>query len=343
MGCADACISTDESGPVYAGSEAAFPRLQSVRGTLEHVFEIPIVWRGKYGAALPNEQIRLRFEGNLAGPKVLVLGGISATRFVASGEAGQQGWWRDIATNDGGVDLSRFCVIGADYPPDSLTSETSLCPEDFARLIHAALVSAGVESIDALVGASFGGMIGLSYARLFPACVKRLAVLCAAHEPNPMAQAWRQVQRKTIQLARDAGRPDEGIALARQLAMTTYRAAEEFSVRFETCLESPQSVGPYLDAKGTQYARQVTPARYLSLSEAIDRHQERPEDISVPAIFIGALSDRLVPLADIAELQRRYAGPSEMIGISSVYGHDAFLKESEAINKNLKNFLKELS
>ncbi|MCI5045269.1 MAG: alpha/beta fold hydrolase [Aquisalinus sp.] len=317
-------------------------RLQSMRGPVEHVFDIPADWQGKYGGSLPGEVIRLRFEGNLAGPKIIVLGGISASRFVSTSDGDTKAWWGDVVFSGGGIDLGQYCVIGVDYPPNLLTEETSLCPEDFANLIDTALLDADVRELYAFVGASFGGMIGLSYARLFPGKVRRLAVLCAAHEANPMAQAWRLVQRRIIALARSAGRQEEGVALARQLAMTTYRAPEEFTDRFDPGLESPENVGAYLEARGAQYADEVTPARYLTLSEAIDRHQENPEDISVPALFIGALSDRLVPLADIAELQRRYAGPSELVAISSVYGHDAFLKEPGTINPHLHNFLKEI-
>ncbi|MCI5048460.1 MAG: homoserine O-succinyltransferase [Aquisalinus sp.] len=343
MACAAAIFEQrdPDEGSVFAYQSPL--RLQSMCGPVEHVFDIPETWRGKYGGALPGEEVRVRFQGNLAGPKVVVLGGISASRFVASGEGEPEGWWSNVVRTGGGIDLGRFCVIGVDYPPASLAGETSLCPEDFAKLIDTALLSAGIEELYAFIGASFGGMIGLSYARLFAHKVELLAVLCAAHETNPMAQAWRLVQRRIISLARSAGRQEEGVALARQLAMTTYRAPEEFAGRFDLDLESQANVGAYLEARGEQYSAEVTPARYLTLSEAIDRHQEQPENITVPALFIGALSDRLVPLADIAELQRRYAGLSELVAISSVYGHDAFLKESQAINPYLHNFLKEIS
>jgi homoserine O-acetyltransferase len=44
--------------------------------------------------------------------------------------------------------------------------------------------------------------------------------------------------------------------------------------------------------------------------------------------LIGFPTDRLVPLADLCELQRRLRGPATLEVVDSPYGHDAFLKET---------------
>jgi len=41
--------------------------------------------------------------------------------------------------------------------------------------------------------------------------------------------------------------------------------------------------------------------------------------------------DQIVPLADMHALRARLAGPSELFELSSQFGHDAFLKEVEAL------------
>lgn len=300
---------------------------------------IPKYWIGLYGGELKGQVLRFRLAGNLDGPCVFALGGISAGRIVSDAGEGEQGWWREIARPGGGIDLDQYCVIGFDYPTGDETVD--LCPEDFAELIAYGLKELGIEKLEAFVGASFGGMIGLAFARKYPALVERLCVISAAHRPHPMAQAWRIIQRRIIEFAEAQGAPAEGVALARELAMTTYRTPEEFAGRFSHQLGAADSVDGYLAARGGDYARTVSAARYLTLSAAIDRHDEKPEAIKTRTFVVGVDSDRLAPLSDVEDLERRLGGPSSLAVISSAYGHDAFLKESCALNAQLQSFFRQ--
>ena len=215
---------------------------------------------------------------------------------------------------------------------------------DQARLLALAMDAAGVERLHGFVGASYGGMVALAFARLFPERVERLAVICAAHRPHPMATAWRGIQRRILAFAADAGRPEEGVALARQLAMTTYRTPEEFAERFTGAIPDggdDAEVCGYLKARGDAYAAVASPARYASLSAAIDRHSEEPEAIHTPALLVGAESDRLVPIEDIRELADRLGAPARLVELSSPYGHDSFLKDAHLIAPHLRAWLDE--
>ncbi len=312
-------------------------------GVMERSFDAPADWRGRYGASLKGEELRLRFCGNLRGNFVIALGGISANRFVVEEEkyAGRKGWWSRIARVGGAIDLSRYSVIGFDYPPERAKEPLDLCPEDFADLLKVALDKAKIGRVSAFIGASFGGMIGLSFARKYPERLDRLCVISAAHRPSAMAQARRIVQRRIIEFARSCGKPAEGVALARQLAMTTYRSAVEFEARFSPEPSAPDNVGHYLEARGFDYAQKQSAARYLTLSAAIDRHDEEPEAIATPTLAVGVDTDELTPPAHVEELQRRLAGPSAHAVISSHYGHDAFLKETDALGQIIQEFLKE--
>ena len=92
-------------------------------------------------------------------------------------------------------------------------------------------------------------------------------------------------------------------------------------------------VEEYLYARGQAYAESYLPEAFLCLSESIDLHVVRPETIRVPTTLVAVREDQLVPLADMQKLASRLAGPNRLIEISSVYGHDAFLKESAALAK----------
>jgi len=339
------CLPGNTLGTIASYGGARSPKalsqkaFQAPREIKDADIAIPKYWIGLYGGELKGQVLRFRFAGNLEGPFVLALGGISAGRAVSGAGEGEQGWWREIARSGGGIDLNHYCVIGFDYPTGDETVD--LCPEDFAELIAYGLKELNVEKLDALIGASFGGMIGLAFARKYPALVERLCVISAAHRPHPMAQAWRIIQRRIIELADAQGAPTEGVALARELAMTTYRTPEEFAERFSHELDAADSVGGYLAARGEDYACTVSAARYLTLSAAIDRHDEKPEAIKTPAFVIGVDSDRLAPLSDVEQLVRRLGGPSSLAVISSPYGHDAFLKESRALNAELQSFFRQ--
>ena len=82
--------------------------------------------------------------------------------------------------------------------------------------------------------------------------------------------------------------------------------------------------------------------RFLALSESIDLHRVEPEEINTPTLLMSAISDQLAPLRDMRELRDRLAGPSELYTFTSLFGHDAFLKEYDAMSPKLSGFCKEL-
>ena len=98
-------------------------------------------------------------------------------------------------------------------------------------------------------------------------------------------------------------------------------------------------VETYLLARGDAYAASYLPEAFLCLSESIDLHRVDAARIKVPATLIGVREDQIVPLADMQLLQARLGAPTELIEISSLYGHDAFLKESEALRRAFDHVL----
>ncbi len=295
------------------------------------------------GERLTRPELRVRVYGDPENPAVAVAGGISAGRAVADVE-GEKGWWRDIAAQGGAIDIDQFCVVGFDFLPNAGEQARTITTSDQARAFAHALDVLKIEKLRAYAGASYGGMIGLAFAASFPERVEKLCVISAAEKAHPAATALRGVQRRIIEFASRCGNPQEGVSLARQLAMVTYRTPEEFEERFESVpgaeAGDPYDVCEYLIARGAAYG--ASPERYLTLSDSIDRHRADLSRIQADALFIAATSDRLVPIDDM----RRVAGAvsnAALIEIPSLYGHDAFLKEVAAIGPHVQNFLEERS
>ena len=90
-------------------------------------------------------------------------------------------------------------------------------------------------------------------------------------------------------------------------------------------------VEQYLMSRGESYAAYYRPEAFVCLSESIDLHRIEPERIHAGITVIGVEEDQLVPLSDIRDLRDRVAGTCRLIEISSIYGHDAFLKETAVL------------
>ncbi len=293
------------------------------------------------GESLSRPELKVRVYGDLEKPAVAVAGGISAGRVVATCKDGE-GWWRGMVAPGGFIDLDRFCVIGFDFLPNAGETARTVTTRDHARALADALDTLNLEKLHAFVGASYGGMVGLAFAELFPGRIENLCAISAPDRPHPAATALRGVQRRIIDFALKNGDGAGGVAIARQIGMITYRTAEEFGERFESApgaaAGDPYDVCDYLIARGDAYGMDAR--RYVTLSDSIDRHRADPVKISAESLIIAAETDRLAPLADLERLAGAING-ARFVKISSLYGHDAFLKEIDVMGPHIKKFLEE--
>lgn len=292
------------------------------------------------GETLSRPELKVRVYGDLENPAIAVAGGISAGRNVADAKDGE-GWWRRVVAPGGAVDLDRFCVIGFDFLPNNGETARTITTRDHARALADALDVINVETLFAFVGASYGGMVGLAFAAEYPERVARLCAISAPHQAHPSATALRGVQRRVIEFALRHGDGKAGVSLARQIAMVTYRTAEEFGERFDSlpgaCAGAPYDVCDYLIARGDAY--HLEPQRYVTLSDSIDRHRVDPAAIRARTLVIAPSSDRLTPPSDLRCLAE--ATGARFFEFPSFYGHDAFLKDADVIGPQIKRFLEE--
>ena len=323
----------------------------------EGILEIPGEMAPHHGGRLTGVRLAWRMVGRANAPVVCALGGISASRRVCLSEEARgsdssetahryrerSGWWSEIAGPDRPLDTDRYRVLSFDYLGGSgettgpRASETfpSISSYDQAELLLRLLNHLGIKALRAIAGGSYGGMVALAFGELYPERVGRLIVLCAADRPHPLATAWRSVQREIVRITLESGRAADGLKLARALAMSTYRSGEEFGARFAgpPALESDRFVFPverYLMARGSAYAARHRPESFLCLSESIDLHRVDADRIFVPTLAVAVREDQLVPVADVRGMVARLRA-GRFHEISSIYGHDAFLKESQQL------------
>lgn len=297
-----------------------------------------------FGGSLPRPKVAWRLAGAPDAPIVTALGGISAGRYVTS-EGGMRGWWSEIVGNGLALDTARFRVLGLDFiggsgestgPAAGQVDFPSISAYDQAEILRRVIQHLSIPRLHAIVGASYGGMVALAFAERFPELVEHIVSISAADRAHPMSTAWRTVQRAIVRYAASKDEGAEGLRLARALAMATYRSPAEFAERFAAAATQVQGrwsfpVERYLLARGDAYASSYLPEAFVCLSESIDLHRVDPQRIRVPAALIAVKEDQLVPVEDMRFLRERLAGPAQLFEISSLYGHDAFLKEVEAL------------
>ena len=305
----------------------------------EGVLAVPGDWALHHGARLPAVRIAWRLAGPKDAPVLCALGGIWCDRRLFDPDDPQEGCWREVAWPGRPLDANRFRILSFDYlggrggstGPQAGTPLPSVSTYDQAEALARLLDHLQIASLHAIVGGSYGGMVALAFAERHPERVSALAIISAADRAHPMAIAWHSIQRHIVQFAIAAGREQEGLKLARAIGMSLYRSAEEFAARFPALPRQQDSrfvfpVEGYLFANSVDIAG-IRAEAFLCLSESLDLHQVDASRIFVPTTVIGAREDQLVPLSDVRALAARLS-TAQLHEISSIYGHDAYLRES---------------
>jgi homoserine O-acetyltransferase len=231
----------------------------------------------------------------------------------------------------------------------------------------------GIERLKAVVGGSIGGMQALSWAVDFPARVERCVAIGAA-PLSAMGLALNHLQRQAIRndpAWRDGHyaldqQPLAGLALARAIAVCSYKSAELFSERFArrpdrsgedplSSLTARYDIAGYLDYQGSIFTPRFDANSYLVLSKAMDTF-DLANDISGASLeaalrrirarllLVGISSDWLFPASDVRALAwaARAAGvKASYAELDSSHGHDGFLAEAEQLAPIIKTHLEE--
>lgn len=294
--------------------------------------------------------LRHELIGSPGAPVVVVLGGVSASRHVTQTAANPKpGWWEAQVGPGRAIDTSVFRVLGVDYldggrKPDGRPARV-VTTHDQATALASVLDSLGIGSVRAVIGASYGGMVGLAFAERYPARVEELVLISAAHESHPMSTGLRALQRKVVELGLDHDAADAALAIARGIAMTTYRTGREFAERFENSptfngdTEVSFEVERYLLNRGADFAAKFRPEYFLALSLSSDLHRVDPAGVHTPTTIIAAEGDTLVPEEQTRDLAVRLGGPARFELVPTIYGHDAFLKEAAKFSRLLSSVL----
>jgi homoserine O-acetyltransferase len=322
------------------------------------------------GGALQPVTLRYALYGRLNARKsnaILVCHALSGSARVAD-------WWGEMFGAGRPFDTTKYCIIGVNIigscygstGPRSVNPQTGapygadfplVTIRDMVRAQAQLLDQLGVKRLHAVIGGSIGGMQAMQWAVDYPERVERLIAIGAA-PLSAMGLALNHLQRQAIcndpawqggRYAEDAP-PVAGLALARAIAMCSYKSAELFNSRFHRrpdrtgedphrALEHRFDIAGYLDYQGRIFTRRFDANSYLIISKAMDtfdlaRGYESEEAalrrISARTLLVGISSDWLFPAADVRALAARMrasGADARYDEIASSHGHDGFLAD----------------
>jgi homoserine O-acetyltransferase len=151
--------------------------------------------------------------------------------------------------------------------------------------------------------------------------------------------------------------PHRGLGLARRIAHVTYRSEPELAERFgrhSQYGENPWQTGryaveSYLDHQAEKLIRRFDAGSYVALTRAMNSHdigrdrggvEAALRRVTAESVVAGIDTDRLYPMSQ----QREVAGALgvEVQTISSRYGHDGFLLETDQVGALVRKQLAHL-
>jgi homoserine O-acetyltransferase/O-succinyltransferase len=317
----------------------------------EGVLEVPDEWLLHHRGRLTGARVAWRLTGPADAPVVCAMGGIWCDRRLFDPADARGGCWSAVIGPGRPLDSSLHRLLSFDYlggsgdttGPQPGIPFPSVSTYDQGEALVRLLDHLKIRSLRAIVGGSYGGMVALAFAERYPERVASLFIVSAADRPHPMAIAWHSIQRHIVKFAIQCARPQEGLALARAVGLSLYRSSEEFAARFPATprLEGGEFVFPverYLFGDSSESTAAFRAEAFLCLSESLDLHQVDATRIFVPTTAVGAREDQLVPLGDVRALVARM-GVAHVREISSIHGHDAYLREPEQLRSILATAL----
>ncbi|UII21903.1 homoserine O-acetyltransferase MetX [Fulvivirga ligni] len=213
----------------------------------------------------------------------------------------------------------------------------------------------GIEKIYFGIGGSMGGQQLLEWSCSEPDLFENICVIATNARHSAWGIGFNTAQRMAIEAdptykdkTPDAGK--KGLQAARAVAMLSYRNQTTYrktQTDFDDRVDDFKAAS-YQYYQGQKLSDRFSTASYWYLSKAMDSHNIGRGKKSVPhalkaitarTLVVGIQSDLLFPAAEQKFIAKNIKD-AQFIIIDSFYGHDGFLIETEALTKEIKNFLK---
>ena len=289
---------------------------------------------------------------------------VSLIFHALTGSARADDWWHGVIGAGAALNTDKnafICInfLGSCYGStgansasffgkDNKTEFPLVTVTDIVRAQKAVLDALGIKQLKAVIGGSVGGMCALQFAAEFPAIAKKCAAIGACELPA-MGLALNHLQREALRI-------ENGVGLARQIAMLSYKSPELFNQRFarnpnrigenpRTSFTNRYDIAGYLDYQSEIFKNRFDAETFKIISKAMDLFELSDEEIrriTAETYFVGISSDWLFPPDDVRKLAERFNRnnvKSTYVEMISPDGHDAFLSDIKQMSEILKEIL----
>lgn len=260
-------------------------------------------------------------------------------------------WWESLFAKDSHINPDKHFIVCANII-GSCYGSTEPKDFDFPLLTIRDIVEPlkllknhlGVDKIKLGIGGSMGGQQLLEWAVQEPDLFETIVPIATNAKHSAWGIAFNETQRMALKVD-----PKKGLEIARAIAMLSYRHYQTYE-KTQTDLDGRSegfSASSYQQYQGEKLRKRFNPFSYCTLSKAMDSHdvgrhygglEKALARIKSRTIAIGVDTDILFPAAE-----QEFIAKSTLQGsfhkISSLYGHDGFLLETNQINNILKTEL----
>lgn len=228
---------------------------------------------------------------------------------------------------------------------------------DMVRLQQRLLNELEISSVELAIGGSMGGMQALEFC-IMDDRPQAAVFIGMGKNHSPWAIGISHAQRQAIYndpnwnggFYSDENRPNQGLALAREIAMTSYRHPGDYEQKFARNRQDESNqfqIESYLNYQGKKLTERFDAVAYERLTKAMDTHdvargrasyKQVLGNITIPTLVIGINSDLLYPPQEQHELAHLLPN-SRYRKLTSRHGHDAFLIEFDQLRHIINPFL----
>jgi homoserine O-acetyltransferase len=321
---------------------------------------------------------------------ILICHALTGDQYVASNHpvTGKSGWWTRMVGPGKPIDPARHCIISINVlgscmgssGPASIDSSTGapfamafpvITIADMVRAQAVLLDYLGIQTLEAVVGGSMGGMQALSWAALYPDRVRSAVIIASTARHSAQNIAFHEVGRQAIMAdprwnngayyGHEA--PAAGLSVARMAAHITYLSEAGLTEKFGRRLQNRDAksfgfdadfqVESYLRYQGLSFVDRFDANSYLYITRAMDYFDlAEPHDGVLAKAFAGTKtrfclisfdSDWLYPTAEsrrIVHALNAAGAAASFVELSSPFGHDAFLLDAPEMNRIVDGFLR---
>lgn len=249
------------------------------------------------------------------------------------------------------IDPATGTPYAADFPAITI--------RDMVHLQAKLLEALAVQQLQMVIGGSLGGMQVLEWALLYPERIRSIVPIAVSGKHSAWCIGLGEAQRQAIYADPhwQGGNyspdhpPVKGLAIARMIAMSTYRSWASFEKKFSRQRQAelpdqPYAVTSYLQYQGRKLVDRFDANTYITLTRAMDTHDiaahrsDYPSvlsQITHPTLVVAIDSDVLYPPIEQEELATQMPN-AELVWLRSPHGHDAFLIDMDVLSDLIVSF-----